>query len=167
MTNKIRSEQQEPYVTRPFVQFLEAAIEAEMVNDPVSLGNLAEMGITIGSILLKKEEGEAIRILKKERIAAQLKIFHHYASIIGSEKIENMDFRTLKITERDYVKNEVSRIIDRYIIRICTYSFRRAPLKLVSVDNDFESQLFFDIKTIVEDARQELNDIMKLYGVGA
>lgn len=165
MAYKTPHEHSEPFVVRPFVTFLDSVTDSETANDPIALSNLSEIGCTLGMLTLKKEEGEAIRQLKKEKLNAQVRVFRHYESIIQTQKIENPDFKNMKINERNLVKNEISRIIDRYIIRICTYSFRRAPLKMVSVNSDFETQLFFDINTIVIDAKQELEDILILYGV--
>jgi len=159
-------ERSEPYVVRPFVAFLDAVTDAETANDPVALGNLSEMGYTLGSLVLKEEEGEAIRALKKEKMSAQLRVFRHYENRIKSEKTENPDFRTRMLQERDYVKYEVSKIIERYIIRICTYSFKRGPLKMVSVDKDFENKLFFENVDAVADAKAELEDLMRLYRIG-
>ena len=159
-------EHTEPFVVRPFVAFLDAVTDAETNNDAVAIGNLSEMGYTLGTLVLKKEEGEAIQALKKEKMAAQLRVFRFYENLLRSEKIENIDFRTRKIQERDYVKYEVSKIIERYIIRICAYAFKRGPLKMVSVDKDFESKLFFENVDAVADAKAELEDIMRLYQIG-
>lgn len=166
MTQRTPHEHTEPFVVRPFVAFLDAVIDAETANDPVALGNLSEMGYTLGSLDLKEEEGEAIRALKKEKMSAQLRVFRHYENRIRSEKTENPDFKARMLQERDYVKYEVSKIIERYIIRICTYSFKRGPLKMVSVDKDFESKLFFENVDAVADAKEELEEFMRLYQVG-
>lgn len=165
MNHQTPREHTEPFVVRPFVAFLDAITDAETNNDAIAIGNLSEMGYTLGTLVLKKEEGEAIRALKKEKIDAQLRVFQHYENQLRSEKIENTDFRARKIQERDYVKFEVSKIIERYIIRICTYAFKRGPLKTVSVDTDFESKLFFENVDVVADAKAELDDIMRLYQV--
>lgn len=159
-------EHTEPFVVRPIVAFLDAVTDAETANDPIALGNLSEMGYTLGSLVLKEEEGEAIRALKKEKMSAQLRVFRHYENRIRSEKTENPDFKARMLQERDFVKYEVSKIIERYIIRICTYSFKRGPLKMVSVDKDFESKLFFENVDAVADAKAELEEFMILYQVG-
>ncbi|WP_156157233.1 hypothetical protein [Methanosarcina siciliae] len=166
MRSNTLHEHQEPFVVRPFVAFLDAVTDAETANDAIAIGNLSEIGYTLGTLVLKKEEGEAIRVLKKEKISAQLRVFRHYENLLRSEKIENIDFKTRKLQERDFVKYEVSKIIERYIIRICAYAFKRGPLKMVSVDKDFESKLFFENVDAVADAKAELEDFMRLYQVG-
>jgi len=156
----------EPFVVRPFVTFLDSIINAEISNDPVAIGNLSEMGITLGTLVLKKEEGDAIRELKQVKARAQKIVYTHFNNVIQAEKIKNVDAEREKLYQRDIVKDIVSRVIDRYIIRICTFAFRRAPLKMVSVNDDFSGSLFFDIGKAVDDAKSELRDILELYGIG-
>lgn len=165
MSYKTENGSMEPFVVAPFVNFLQSAIDAEITDNPIALRNISEMGYTLGTLNLKKDEGEAIRELKIDRAKYTKLVFTHFAKILQNESRKNEDTEREIILLRDYVKNEVSRTYDRYIIRICTFAFRRAPLKQVSVNDDFSSELFFNVAIAKEDAKTEVLAILDLYKI--
>jgi hypothetical protein len=157
----------EPFVVSPFVNFLDKLCEVEATDNPLALRNISEMGITLGINLLKENEGQEIRKLKKQRFEAEKKVFEHFAKVLKNEHKRNEDNELAILNQREYIKNEVGRIYDRYIIRICNSAFKRAPLKMVSVDSNFEPELFFKISDIMQDATEEKNRLFELYKIEA
>lgn len=148
---------------RPFVEILSKIFEAELLDEPEALNNLAWSLQALGSMTLDQESSSLVNQLNDliHRVHALINL--HLDNEINSMKTRDDDIIAY---QREYCKNAISRVtrvISRCIIKIVTFSFTNGPMSGCTIKNT--SKLGFNTKTELENALRSVSDELITLGL--
>jgi hypothetical protein len=138
--------------------------EAEANDDPVALENLTALAEALSTISVTEREGGPIKDLKEDKLTFAERIHNHYAEKINKQQTVDTTNTKKWLDDKDFYTNEINRIFNRYIFKICVYSWQYGALKGVVVDN--KNMLDFKPEEIPDIARDEADRQLAIFGIG-
>lgn len=125
---------------KPFVDLINRMLEAEQTDDAVAFENLTEAATALSTITVTKPMGDAIDELTDMKFDFVHRIHVYYQGEVNEQHTPD-DYKTQELLDKEEeYTNLISRIINRYIFKICLYSWKSGPLRgmVVDVINDLD-----------------------------